>query len=121
MPRILIAGCGYVGQAAADLFHAAGWTVEGWTRSAESAGTLSAKPYPVRGIDLSKWAGVAQSALAAAGVDALIHCASSSGGDAECIVRFTSMARAISWTYFQNRKRSSQAAPAFMRNAMELG
>ena len=83
MPRILIAGCGYVGQAAADLFHAAGWTVEGWTRSAESAGTLSAKPYPVRRVDLSKWAEVAQSALAAAGVDALIHCASSSGGDAE--------------------------------------
>ena len=83
MPRILIAGCGYVGQAAADLYHAAGWAVEGWTRSAESAGTLSAKPYPVRGVDLSKWAEVAQSALAAAGVDALIHCASSSGGDAE--------------------------------------
>ena len=36
MPRILIAGCGYVGQAAADLYHAAGWAVEGWTRSAES-------------------------------------------------------------------------------------
>src|SRR2546429_9857903 len=83
MPRILIAGCGYVGQAAADLFHAAGWTVEGWTRSAESAGTLSAKPYPVRGVDLSKWAEVAQSALAAAGVDELIHCASSSGGGVE--------------------------------------
>src|SRR5437667_11004173 len=41
MPRILIAGCGYVGQATADLFHAAGWTVEGWTRSADSAAKLS--------------------------------------------------------------------------------
>ena len=37
MPRILIAGCGYVGQATADLFHAAGWDVEGWTASEESA------------------------------------------------------------------------------------
>jgi nucleoside-diphosphate-sugar epimerase len=83
MPRILIAGCGYVGEAAADLFHAAGWAVEAWTRSTESAASLAAKPYPVRGVDISKYAEVAQSALAAAGVDAVIHCASSRGGDAE--------------------------------------
>src|SRR5207302_6699518 len=82
MPRILIAGCGYVGEAAADLFHAAGWAVEAWTRSTESAASLAAKPYPVRGVDISKCAEVAQSALAAAGVDAVIHCASSRGGDA---------------------------------------
>jgi len=50
MPRILIAGCGYVGLAAADLFHADGWAVEGWTRSAESAAGLSAKPYPLRDV-----------------------------------------------------------------------
>ena len=42
MPRILIAGCGYVGQATAGLFHAAGWDVEGWTASEESAAALSA-------------------------------------------------------------------------------
>src|SRR5881397_535393 len=82
MPRILIAGCGYVGEASADLFHAAGWAVEAWTRSTESAASLAAKPYPVRGVDISKCAEVAQSALAAAGVDAVIHCASSRGGDA---------------------------------------
>ena len=33
MPRVLIAGCGYVGTATADLFQAAGWEVEGWTHS----------------------------------------------------------------------------------------
>ena len=33
MPRILIAGCGYVGEATADLFHSAGWDVEGWVHS----------------------------------------------------------------------------------------
>ncbi|PYL54171.1 MAG: hypothetical protein DMF33_02205 [Verrucomicrobia bacterium] len=82
MLRILIAGCGYVGEAAADLFHAAGWAVEAWTRSTESAASLAAKPYPVRGVDISKCAEVAQSALAAAEVDAVIHCASSRGGDA---------------------------------------
>jgi nucleoside-diphosphate-sugar epimerase len=83
MPRILIAGCGYVGEAASDLFHAAGWAIEAWTRSTESAASLAAKPYPVRGVDISKRAEVAQSALAAAGVDAVIHCASSRGADAD--------------------------------------
>jgi nucleoside-diphosphate-sugar epimerase len=83
MPRILIAGCGYVGQAVADLFHAAGWTVEGWTHSAESAARLSANPYPVRGVDVSRRAQVAECGPAAAGFDAVIHCASSRGGDAE--------------------------------------
>jgi len=80
MQRILIAGCGYVGQAAADLFHAAGWSVEGWTRCETSAAGLATKPYPVRGVDLSQRAQVAQRAAA---FDAVIHCASSRGGDAE--------------------------------------
>ena len=77
MPRILIAGCGYVGQATADLFHAAGWTVEGWTRSAESAAKLSAKPYPVYAINLAD----REQVYARDGTfDAVIHCASSGGG-----------------------------------------
>jgi len=80
MPRILIAGCGYVGQAAADLCHAAGWAVEGWTRSAESVATLSAKPYPICEVDISRRAKVAERKGT---FDAVIHCASSSGGDAE--------------------------------------
>jgi nucleoside-diphosphate-sugar epimerase len=80
MPRILIAGCGYVGQAAADLYHAADWAVEGWTRSAESVATLSAKPYPICEVDISRRAKVAQRTGT---FDAVIHCASSSGGDAE--------------------------------------
>ena len=83
MARILIAGCGYVGEAAADLFQAAGWAVEGWTRSAKSAAKLSAKPYLVRNVDISRGAQVAEHAPAAAGFDAVIHCASSRGGDAE--------------------------------------
>jgi nucleoside-diphosphate-sugar epimerase len=80
MQRILIAGCGYVGQAAADLFHVAGWSVEGWTRCETSAAGLAKKPYPVRGVDLSQRAQVAQRAAA---FDAVIHCASSRGGNAE--------------------------------------
>src|SRR5213594_3275487 len=83
MPRVLIAGSGYIGQAAADLFHAAGWVVEGWTRSTESAASLSAKPYPVREVDVSQADQVAEYGPAAAGFDEVVHCASSSGGDAE--------------------------------------
>src|SRR6266487_3835487 len=78
MPRILIAGCGYVGQATGDLFHAAGWAVEGWTHSAKSAARLSAKPYPVYGVDIADRAQIRARAPAAAGFDAIIHCASSS-------------------------------------------
>ena len=80
MPRILIAGCGYVGQATGDLFHAAGWAVEGWTHSAKSAATLSAKPYPVYRVDI---ADQAQIQARAGAFDAVIHCASSSGGGVE--------------------------------------
>ena len=80
MPRILIAGCGYVGQAAADLLYAAGWAVEGWTRSAKSAASLSAKSYFVRDVDISRPIQVAECVRS---VDAVIHCASSRGGDAK--------------------------------------
>ncbi|MEY2564247.1 MAG: hypothetical protein QOH88_2440 [Verrucomicrobiota bacterium] len=80
MPRILIAGCGYVGEAAADLFHAHGWKVEGWTASQESARNLAEKPYPVRAMDIADAA-----ACSAAGgeFNVLLQCASSGGGDAD--------------------------------------
>ena len=80
MPRILIAGCGYVGQATADLFHSNGWEIEGWVHSNESAARLSLKPYSVHVIDVSQQGDVADRAEA---FDAVIHCASSGGGDAE--------------------------------------
>ncbi len=80
MPRILIAGCGYVGEAAADLFQQAGWSVEGWTASAESAIAFSAKPYPVCACDASD-----RAAVSAFGdtFDAVLQCTSSGGGDAD--------------------------------------
>src|SRR5215831_21102391 len=80
MPRILIAGCGYVGEATAGLFHAAEWEVEGWVHSKESAARLSAKPYYVRVVDISQPTQVADRAIA---FDAVIHCVSSRGGNAE--------------------------------------
>ena len=80
MPRILIAGCGYVGEATADLFHSAGWNVQGSVHSKDSVSRLSAKPYSVCAIDLSDRGDIAKHA---GEFDAVIHCASSRGGDAE--------------------------------------
>ncbi len=82
--RVLIAGCGYVGTATADLFHAAGWEVEGWTHSPESAAQLSGKPYVIRAVDIAAKQAVEK---AAAEFDAVIHCASSGGGGAEAYRR----------------------------------
>jgi len=80
MPRILIAGCGYVGQATADLFHAASWDAEGWTASEKSAAALSTKPYPVCQVDISNRDHVTEHRGT---FDAVIHCASSRGGGVE--------------------------------------
>jgi nucleoside-diphosphate-sugar epimerase len=78
MPRVLIAGCGYVGQATADLFVECGWGVEGWTYSPKSAQKLCGKAYPVRAVDISDKVQVADSK---GEFDAVVHCASTRGGD----------------------------------------
>ena len=83
MPRILIAGCGYAGEATADLFHAEGWDVEGWTASAESAGRLGGKPYVVRAMNFA----AAPPPASDTEFDAVIHCASSRGGGADAYRR----------------------------------
>jgi nucleoside-diphosphate-sugar epimerase len=74
MPRLLIAGCGYVGEAAANRFHESGWEVEGWTASADSAARLSRRPYPVRSVDVTM-------AEVSGDFDVVIHSVSSRGGD----------------------------------------
>ena len=61
-------------------FHSNGWDVEGWVHSDESAARLSVKPYSIRVIDVSQRCDIAKRAGA---FDAVIHCASSGGGDAE--------------------------------------
>ena len=80
MKRVLIAGCGYVGETTADLFHGGGWRVEGWTGSAESAEKLAGKPYPVIGVDIGRRDAVAKHKK---DFDAVIQCASTRGGDIE--------------------------------------
>ena len=80
MARILIAGCGYVGEAAAELFHQQKWEVEGWTGSEESAARLANRPYPVRAIDITDPAAVG---AVSGGFDVILQCVSTSGGDAD--------------------------------------
>lgn len=80
MPRILIAGCGYVGEATADLFQEAGWEVQGWTHSADSAAKLDGKPYPVIPVDITN---AREVCAHPENVDAVIHCASTRGGAAD--------------------------------------
>ncbi len=83
MASVLIAGCGYVGAATADLFHQNGWQVEGWRSSAELAAALE-KPYVIRAVDLCSRAAIA---AAAKRFDAVIHCASARGGEVEAYQR----------------------------------
>jgi len=80
MRRILIAGCGYLGQATAELFHALGWEVEGWTMSPLSVRSLSAKPFSVHAVNISD---AGQVAARSGNFDAVIQCASTGGGDVD--------------------------------------
>lgn len=80
MPRVLIAGCGYLGQAVADSFVSEGWEVEGWTMSRKSAQELSEKSYRVRAVEISQ---EKQVRAQTGNFDAVIHSASTRGGDAD--------------------------------------
>jgi nucleoside-diphosphate-sugar epimerase len=78
MARVLVAGCGYVGEAAANAFYRAAWEVEGWTATTESAAKLPERPYPVKTVDVTD----SNAVSAASGqFDVVIHCVSSRGGD----------------------------------------
>ena len=80
MPRLLIAGCGYLGQAVAELFVGDEWEVEGWTQSSESAHRISGKSYPARAVDISD---DNQVSAQKGNFEAVIHCASTRGGDVD--------------------------------------
>lgn len=84
--KVIVAGCGFVGERAADLLHAAGHEVIGLTHSPESAARLATvKSWRTESCDISSSAAVTSLAvkLGAGSIDAVIHCASSSRGGAE--------------------------------------
>lgn len=77
MPSVLIAGCGYVGSKAAELFQRQGWTVTAWTRSGAGDVVAAITSVPV---DLRDREDVRQNSFEC---DVVVHCASSRGGNAE--------------------------------------
>src|SRR5205823_12583587 len=74
MPRVLIAGCGYVGSAAARLFSEEGWEVIGWTRSEQSAECAGESAISLCALDITDLETVRRNRFAA---DVVVHCASS--------------------------------------------
>ncbi len=82
--KILIIGCGFVGERAADLFHAAGHEVIGATHSSQSSERLAAiKSWHALDCDVSCADSVKALRTQTGPVDVFIHCASSSKGGAE--------------------------------------
>ncbi len=84
--RVLVAGCGFVGERAADQLHALGHEVIGLTHSVQSSHRLNAiKPWRVESADITSRTSVEELAAKIDGVslDAFIHCASSGRGGAE--------------------------------------
>jgi nucleoside-diphosphate-sugar epimerase len=80
MRSVLIAGCGYLGQATADLFRNAGWMVEGWTKSAKSQQQISHGSYAVRAVNISR---ADELSGCDREFDVVVHCASTRGGDVD--------------------------------------
>lgn len=74
MPRILIAGCGYVGSAAARLFAEEGWEVIGWTRTERSAEPPGEGGISLSAVDITDLETVRRYSFVA---DVIVHCASS--------------------------------------------
>jgi len=72
LPRVVIVGCGFLGEAAADLFSKGGWNVLGLCARPEAAARFASKSYEVRAVDITKKFSLISPWH---GVDALVHCA----------------------------------------------
>ncbi len=80
MPKVVLIGCGFLGEATADLFFKEEWEVLGVCASEESASRLASKPYEVVAADISRDFTLPEAWL---GADILLHCASSGRGGPE--------------------------------------
>ncbi len=85
MARLLVAGCGFVGQELARRAAALDWTVEGWTRTGgaaerqRSSGEAGSPNFTLRTVDLAD-ADAVRTAVDTFQPDACVHCASSGRG-----------------------------------------
>jgi nucleoside-diphosphate-sugar epimerase len=80
VPQVVIAGCGFLGEAAADLFSAKGWNVLGLCASVASVTRFSNKPYEVQARDIT---GQLWFAAPWRGADVLAYCAGPEHGSPE--------------------------------------
>ena len=80
MPRIVFAGCGFLGEAAALLFLKSGWDVTGLTHRQESADALRIRGIPADVIDLTDSDSVQNVADLLGPADVVVHAASSGRG-----------------------------------------
>jgi len=80
MPRIVFAGCGFLGEAAALLFLKSGWDVTGLTHRQESADALKNRGIPADVIDLTDLDSVRKVADLLGPADVVVHAASSGRG-----------------------------------------
>ena len=78
--QIVIAGCGFLGEAAAGFFLEAGGRVLGLCATEESAARLADRPFPVAVVDISKPIRVPAGWESP---DVVVHCASSGRGGAD--------------------------------------
>lgn len=81
-PEVLIIGCGFLGEAAADLFSAQGERVLGLVRTAESRSKLSGRAFETALCDVTSDASVAALRPRLEGVPLALYAVSSGGGSA---------------------------------------
>lgn len=84
MPHVLIAGCGYVGTAAARSFRQAGWRVTGWVRTDLMREREGEQEISLKAVDITSLDAVVRNSFAA---DVVVHCASSGGDSYQRVYR----------------------------------
>ncbi len=82
-PEVLIIGCGFLGEAAADFFSTRGKHVLGLVRSEKSLSALSGRSFEVATCDVTDDASVATLTPRLRGVPLAVYCVSSGRGGAE--------------------------------------
>jgi nucleoside-diphosphate-sugar epimerase len=87
MKRVLIAGCGFLGEAAARFFLNAGWEVTGLVSSEASATALASRGIKAFACDLGEKDSVRRTVGFVGSVDLWIHCASTGGGGSDAYRR----------------------------------
>ena len=82
-PEVLIIGCGFLGETAAELFSARGKRVLGLVRSHESLAVLAGKSFDTASCDVTEPSNVEALSPRVRGVPLAIYCVSSGRGGAE--------------------------------------